>query len=110
MFSGLFGSSTPIKRTRIHNFIVSTVDIPDKGYETAILGDDVVPVKRYLSYESAIGGHDEICNMIYESGNNSMYMAKIGGWNGLVEDKEVVIHPFEDGQYKDDKDEDYVGE
>ena len=70
--------------------VVSTVDTSDEGYETALLDkEDVHPVERYESRESAETGHRKWLEFA-KTVKNGTLIKKLG-WQGLVDSKDVTL-------------------
>lgn len=70
--------------------IVSTCWTSDEGYETALLDSNgTYPVERYLTEEDAMKGH---CKwLVFAHDANTKTVKKLGGFEGLVEDEEIIL-------------------
>lgn len=80
--------STPIERTAVDGFIVSTVDTKDCGPETAILDKNGAhPVQRYTSIEDAKAGHNKWTCYIKEGIRDITEL----GYGHMLEDKKIVL-------------------
>lgn len=83
-----FSPSTPVKRTEINGYIISTVNTVDKGLETAIIDttNKVYPVERYDTIEKALEKHDAWVKFI-EDGNKEI--VELG--YGILEDRTITL-------------------
>lgn len=80
-----------IAKTEINGYIVSTVNTPDMGYETAILKDNAYPVERYKDEESAKIGHDKwVENIRIESDLGPIKITRLG-YGDSVPDQIMVV-------------------
>ena len=77
-----------ISNELVNGIEVSTVYTSDEGYETALIDKNGVhPVERYGSKKEAIEGHEKW----KEAALTIKTIKKLGGFGGLVEDKEVEL-------------------
>ena len=90
---GILMESTIISRTHVRDFIISTVDSPDLGPETAIIDKySAHPVERYDSIDLAKEGHKKWVKFI-KDGN--VEITKLG-YPGLVGDEKITLNKKKD--------------
>lgn len=91
LFQGMTSPSLPIARTTLDNgVIVSTVDTPDQGPETAIIDSNGAhPVERYESVQAAEIGHAKWSAKAANFSNGDKITML--GYGGLVDPEEVTL-------------------
>lgn len=87
----LGGSATRLFRDELPNgIIVSTVNTPDCGLETAILDSvKTYPVEQYGSEDEARLGHENWCRIAADLKNGSTIIQL--GYGEILPPKEVII-------------------
>lgn len=86
----LGGPPRPLERTEVDGVIVSTVDTPDCGFETAIVDrNGAYPVQRYETEEEGIKGHSAWCIDII--GKHTIVMI---GWDDENDTTEIKLERF----------------
>ena len=98
LFGGILdGASQPYEHRKIGRdasgrFVVSTVDSPDLGYETALCDKKGAhPVERYDTLEEAEAGHKK-----WVSTASTLTSVKKLGYGELVDDKQIELVPLSD--------------
>lgn len=82
-----------IARTETHGVVISTVNTPDMGPETALVDSNGAhPVARYSSVEEAKDGHWKWCEKV-ESTRGGLEVYKLCWFGDLVEAKLIQIVP-----------------
>jgi len=81
-------SNSPIDRTDVNGFMVSTVDTMDKGPETAIVdANGAHPVERYGSVKEATIGHAMWVSRI----KNGLRDVSELGYGSLVDAEKITL-------------------
>lgn len=90
LFSLLSGflPSTPVQRTEIDGFIISTVNTVDKGLETAIIdtAGGIYPVERYTTEKEALKKHDAWVKFIKDGHRQIVELGY-----GILEDRHITL-------------------
>ena len=93
LFGAIFGAlengpPESLARTEQDGSIISTVDTPDMGPETAILdANGTHPVARYATVEEAKKGHEEWVAFI----NQGLRKVSKLGYGDMVGDEEITL-------------------
>lgn len=89
------GAAPQINRTIINNYIVSTINSVDCGYETAILGKNKTsPVERYDDLEEAQKGHLKWVEFVKNTKEKPLKIKELG-YLSLTDTSIVNIEPYD---------------
>lgn len=82
-------SCVPVEQTAVNGFIISTANIPDIGFETAILNiKDTVPVERYKTIEEAKHGQLKWAEFI-RKGQKTIRVRRLE--TGILKEEDVIL-------------------
>lgn len=90
------GPAPVVEQTKVSNFVVSTINSIDQGYETAILTkNNTYPVERYIDLPFAKNGH---IRWVEKMKNPPRILTELG-YGSSIDDREVELIPMSDEQY-----------